>query len=518
MQVSLKLAQPPATTVLNTLVVWATVTSEGQPVPDAMVTFNDTFVSQFHGQTASTNATGVAVTEVYFINPNPKNDTIRAVATASGYSAANGSVVVYVLPLSVQQLAVTGTIYNDGVSGGSTEVIQGYVGTVYSSSTKWDGVITGVGDAKVVLSDLIGSTFPSKTVTTDDTGFYSTNFTLGEPPNGATDVVTVSVSAPTYNGSESTFELAVNPFNPKSLTVNLDSVYPSTYSTILNFVTIQARVSAGGSPVAGATVTFSDSLGALLEHEVATTDASGTATATVQFIYQNVGLDLLTASASASGLSPGAGSNTLTVRQIGNTQLSVSEEASSATPAAGTADEVGGKVGWVSSSTSYAWSPAATGVSGATVVISDTMGLFAPLIVTTDSTGDYSGTISIPSTFRGADVIEASASSSGYKGSASSIFIVVGPSLGTVGTAASNGTTSTSTASAKLTSATQSTRSLNSTSSTTTVETNSTASSATTSPSSWPWTTTLLAAAAVAVGLLLVVRVAGVGGKKRAWP
>src|SRR5580704_8461408 len=139
MQVSLRLAQPPVSTVLDTLVIWATVTSGGQPVPDAAVTFNDTFVSAFHGQTAPTNSSGVAVTELYFINPNPYNDMITAVATASGYGSANGSVVVYVLPLSNQQLAVTAAIVNDGASGGSSEVIQGYVGTVYSSSTKWSG-------------------------------------------------------------------------------------------------------------------------------------------------------------------------------------------------------------------------------------------------------------------------------------------------------------------------------------------------------------------------------------------
>ncbi|HEV2389157.1 MAG TPA: hypothetical protein VGS04_00380, partial [Nitrososphaerales archaeon] len=386
----------------------------------------------------STNSTGVAITELYFINPNPYNDTITAVATASGYSPANGSVVVYVIPLSNQQLAVTATIVNGGASGGSSEVVQGYVGTVYSSSTRWSGFITGLPDAKVVLSDLIGSTFP-ETVTTNNAGFYSANFTLGEPTTSVMDVVAVSVTGLDYNGSESTFELAVNPHSPQSLTVNLDSMYPSTYSTVLNSVTIRAHVSAGGSPVAGATVAFSDTLGAIFTNRILTTDASGIATATVQFIYQEVGLDLFTARASATGLGPGVGSNTLTVRPYGNKQLAVSTAMVSATPAAGTADTLNGKVGWVDGSNSYAWSPEQHAVSGATVVISDTSGLFAPLTVTTNSAGGFSGTFTIPRSFQGSDVIEASASATGYQGSASSLFMVVGP--------ASNATSSTSTAS-----------------------------------------------------------------------
>jgi trimeric autotransporter adhesin len=532
MQVSLKLAQPALSTVLDTIVLWATVTSGGQPVPNAAVTFNDTFVSSFLGQTVSTNSTGVALTQLYFINPNPFNDTITAVATASGYSPAKGSVVVYVFPLSNQQLAVTATIVNDGASGGSTEVIQGEVGTVYSSSTKWSGFITGLGDAKVVLSDSIGSTFP-KTVTTNDAGFYSTNFTLGERATSAVDIVAASVSGLDYNGSESTFELAVNPYSPKSLTVNLDSIYPSTYSTVLDSVTIQAHVSAGGSPVANASVAFSDSLGAIFTNRILTTDASGIASATVQFIYPNGGLDLFTAQASASGLGPGVGSNTLTVRPYGQQQLAVSEAMASAAPSAGTADTVSGVVGWVSGSTSYAWSPEQNAVPGATVVISDSSGLFAPFTVTANSAGGFSGKFTIPSSFEGSDVVEASASAKGYRGSASSIFMVVGPSQGQGETAPSNGTTSTSTTSATSSTSTPAglsnpgagtTGPLGSnitssiTGSTTSVETSSTSTSTAARPpvSGADSAAALLAVVGVVVGVFLLLRVAKVGQRKRA--
>ncbi len=524
MQVSLRLAQPPMSTVLDTFVVWATVTSGGQPVPDAAVTFNDTFVSSFNGQTASTNSSGVAVTEVYLINPNPFNDTITAVATASGYSPANGTVVVYVFPLSNQQLAVTATILNDGASGGTTDVIQGYVGTVYSGSTKWVGFITGLQDATVVLSDSIGSTFP-KTIKTNDAGFYSANFTLGKPTTGVVDVVAASVTGLDYNGSESTFALSVGPYSPKSLTVNLDSIYPSTYSTVLNSVTILARVTAGGTPVAGATVAFSDSLGGVFTGRIGTTDASGTATATIQFIYQYAGLDLFTARASAGGFSPDAASNALNVRPIGSKQLSVTEDAESAAPAAGTTDTVHGEVGWVGGSVMYAWSPVQNAVSGATVVISDSAGLFSPLKVATNSAGGFSGTISLPSTFEGVDVIEASASSAGYQASATSIYIVVGPSQGPGGAAASNTTASVSTSKtgSESTSATAlgtgpaQGRNLTLTSSTTSDETTSSPSIARSSALS-PSAEIVLAVAGLAIGALLVYQVAKAGQERKRSP
>jgi hypothetical protein len=517
MNVSLSLAQPPLSTVLDTLVLWATVTAGGQPVPNALVTFNDTFVSAFYNSTESTNSSGVALTELYFINPNRFNDTITAVATASGYSPANGSVVVYVFPLSNQQLAVTATIVNGGASGGSSEVIQGYVGTVYSSSTKWSGFITGLQDATVVLSDSIGSTFP-KTVKTNSAGFYSANFTLGKPTRSVVDIVAVNASGLDYNGSESTFALAVSPYSPESLTIDLDSIYPSTYSTVMNSVTIQAHVSAGGTPVAGATVAFSDTLGAVFTDKIGTTDASGTATATIQYILENAGLDLFTARASASGFSPDASSNTLSVRPVGNKQLSVTVAMDSTTPAAGTADTVFGKVGWVDSSMGYAWSPAQNAIAAAAVVISDSNGLFAPLTVATNSAGGFSGTFTLPSNFEGVDVIEASASGAGYRGSATSIFIVVGPG----GTAASNTTSSasvSSTSSESTTTAapgTGTTQGGNVTLTSSTVG-NGTPSTTSVARSSAPWPGSaeiLLAVAAFAIGTFVVYRIARIGREK----
>lgn len=513
MQVDVRPAQLPITTVLNTMVLFATVTSDGLPVPNAVVAFSDSFGSSFSGPTASTNSSGVAVTQVLFINPNPQNDTITAAATAPGYDPANGTVVVYVQPMSIQQLAVTVTVVNNGASGGSSEVIQGYVGTVYSSSTKWHGSITGLPDAQVTFSDSIGSTFPSKTVTANDAGFYSANFTLGEPATGALDIVGVTASAPTYNGSESTIELAVNPYGPKSLTVTLDTI-PPAYSTTLDYATVQARVTAGGSPIAGVPVVFSDSLGALFQPHTGITDSSGTATTVVTFIAQNDGLDTFTAQASDSGFSPGAGSNTITVRLYGNTQLSVSEAVSTAKPLEGTNDTVTGKVGWVGTSTIYAWSPIQNAVAGATVTISDSLGLFAPFTVSTDGAGYYSATFPVTSAGGEPDVIEASASLSGYRGTASSVFVIAVPSQGPGGSKASSSTTASSTSSATSSTSTAAADSPPTTSTRSLIATTDLPATApTSSPNS---ETTILAVAGFVIAALLVLRVAKFGQKKRA--
>ncbi len=502
LELDLKPAQVPESTVLNTMVLFATVTSGGQPIPNATVAFSDAFGSTFTPPTASANASGIAVTEMLFIDPNPFNDNITAVATDPGYSPANATVVVYVQPLSNQQLAVTATVVNDAASGGSSEVIQGYVGTVYSSSTKWHGVITGLPEAVVTMSDTIGSAFPTTKVTTNDAGFYSANFTLAKPSAGVLDIVTVSAAAATYNGSTSTIELNVNPYGPKSLTVTLDTI-PSGYSTLLDYATVQAHVTAAGMPVAGVPVVFSEKLNALFQPSTATTDSSGTATTVLTFTGEDDGLDLFTAQASMSGYSPGAGSNTIVVRLEGKAQLSVSEALSSSKPFAGTNDTVFGEVGWVGSSTTYAWSPVQNALSGATVTISDSQGSFAPLTVTTNAAGYYTATFPVPSADGGPDVIEAAASLTGYRGTSSSLFI-----LAVAGQASTTDSAASSTSASGTAQATGS-------SPNTATDSSSTPTISTTTCCSTGSDSVVLAVVALVIVALLILRVARFGQKKR---
>lgn len=451
LQVNLRLAQGPTTTPLDSVALMALVTSAGEPVPGAVVAFNDAHNSAFneHGSTATTNSSGVAVASIRLVSPFPGKDTITAYATAAGYDGGNGTVAVNVLPFGIQQLAVTATVFNIGASGGSSGVLQGKVGTVDSSTSDvianvgafWSPAISGVYGANLTITDTIGSEFQSKTVTTDANGFYSVNFTLGTPKAGVVDVLTVNASRATYNGSESSFAFTVGPYGPDSLTVRLDSISPPVYSTVMNSATIQARVSAEGRPVAGVPVTFSDSLGSLFQGSVATTDATGTATTLVYFTSQGAGLDLFTARASLEGASPGSASNTLSVRPFGQSQLSVSESVDTTNPVAGSTDRVSGKVGWVGTMAMYAWSPSQTVVPGVTVVVTDSLGSFAPITVSTDASGAYSVTFAVPDTGGAPDVIQASASGTGYHGSASSLFIVPGSVQPPLTTSASSAST-----------------------------------------------------------------------------
>jgi hypothetical protein len=356
------------------------------------------------------------------------------------------------------------------------------------------------------MSDTIGSIFPTTKVTTNDDGFYSANFTLAKPTAAVLDIVSVTAAAPTYNGSTSTIELNVNPYGPKSLTVTLDMI-PSGYSTLLDYDTVQAHVTAGGTPVAGVPVVFSERLNALFQPSTATTDSSGTATTVLTFTGENDGLDLFTAQASMSGYSPGAGSNTIIVRLQGKTQLSVSEALSSLKPAAGGNDTVFGEVGWVGSSTTYAWSPIQNAVSGATVTISDSQGSFPPLTVTTNAAGYYTATFPVPSAGGEPDVIEATASLTGYRGTTSSLFILAVPAPPPT----TDSATSSTTASSAATPTSSASDTAASTSSTT-----STPSVGAATPSSSGSDSILLAAVAFVIVVLLVLRVARFGHKRRA--
>lgn len=405
------------------LAISASVMSGGVPVANALVTFSDSFNEQFHGSTASTNSSGVALTEMQFSNGNSGTDTITASVTVAGQSAT-GQTTVDVLPYGSTQLWVTAAIWNSGANGGSSGVISG---TVYAYSF-------GVSHAKVTVSDTIGSTFPSLTMFSGGGGFYSLNFTLGKPKTSVTDLITVAVSASGYSGSSTTTEVEVYPYGSNSLTVNLDAFYPNTYSTYLNYAVVQAEVSGGGMAVSGVQVTFSDSLAETFQGATATTDAYGKATTVVHYSNGNNGLDLYTAEASAIGFTPGIGSNALTVFGYGSTQLYISEALSATAPSAGASDSVSGQVGYYSGNA----------VARAEVTISDSANSFTPETVYTDNSGQYSVSFTVPDLGVGCDdIIEATANTPGYTGSTSALFLVLSSGQGTCAASNTSGSTTT---------------------------------------------------------------------------
>ena len=257
-------------TINDLRVIAANVTSNGAPVSGAQVTFSDSRGSTFYGQTATTNSSGIALTTVGFTNYNNGIDTITASATATGYNPGSGVENITVLPASSTQLYVTPSLANKIAAGGSTNVISGTVG-FYGGSAQ---------SATVTISDTIGSTFNNVALSTDTNGFFSTNFTIASIVTPTIDLVTVGVASTGYSSSQSTIILQVNPYNSTDLTVTMNTFYPSTTSTVSNYMVIEATVNAAGLPISGASVAFSDSRGSTFNGQTATTNSSGIALTT----------------------------------------------------------------------------------------------------------------------------------------------------------------------------------------------------------------------------------------------
>lgn len=438
LQVAVTTYKGAISTPLDYLVVSALVTSTGSPVSGALVSFADSFGSTFYGSSAITNASGVALTEVQFSSTTTGMDNITATATVGSGGTGSGKTAVDVLPDSSTQLVVTASVVNAGASGGSSNVISGQVAWVHNN---WGWDYNAVPQATVTISDSIGSEFPSQTIVTNSGGYYTANFTLGKPSYSVTDLITLTASAATYSGSSSTVELAVNPHSASSLTVGLIVLAPAYYSTNLDYAVVQSKVTTGGTPISGVQVAFSDSQGSEFLGSDATTDATGTATTIVYFSSTNSGLDTITAQASKNGFNSGFGSNTFEVLPYGNTQLNILESLESVNPSAGASDTVSGQVRWLGNNWGWQNNP----VGQVSVTITDSLNSFSPIVVDTNSTGQYSSSFPIPEIGVGCtDIVEASANLPGYAGSTSALFLVVASGAGSCA-GSTSGSTSTAT-------------------------------------------------------------------------
>ena len=149
-------------------------------------------------------------------------------------------------------------------TSGSTNVISGTVATQ-------SGNVNG---ATVIFSDTIGSVFSSTTISTNTNGYFSTNFTVPNITFSTIDLVTVTAAENGYSQSQSTIIMQVNANSTSYLSVALNTFYPTISSAVNDFMIIGVVVTAGGLPVSGATVSFSDSRGSTFAGQSATTNAS----------------------------------------------------------------------------------------------------------------------------------------------------------------------------------------------------------------------------------------------------
>ena len=181
---------------------------------------------------------------------------------------------------------------------------------------------------------------------------------------------------------------------------------------------VAAAVTAGGTPISGASLTFSDSLGSTFMGSTASTNSSGVALTTVQFNSGNTGVDFITASASKSGYTGGVGSNIVTVLPSGATQLSITPSVLNRVAAGGSTNIISGKVS-AGYSYNYNW------VAGAQVTITDTIGsIFNVTSVLTDNQGYFSASFVLPSvTSTTINILTVSTSLPGYSGSSSAVYM-----------------------------------------------------------------------------------------------
>jgi hypothetical protein len=203
----------------------------------------------------------------------------------------------------------------------------------------------------------------------------------------------------------------------------MNTFFPSATSTTYDYMVIEAEVTAGGVPVSGASLTFSDSLGSTFLGSTAITDSSGVALTTVQFNSGNTGVDVITASASESGYSGGVASNIVSVLPYGSTQLAIEPSVTNTVATAGSTDVVSGYVVYAGNYYGMYTKP----VAGATVTFADTFGsIFNVTSVLTGSQGYFSASFTLPGVVSAIDdIIMVSGSEAGYSGSSSALYIEV---------------------------------------------------------------------------------------------
>ncbi len=430
--------RPYVTSAVNDqVVVETTVTAGGQPVSGASVGFTDGFSSTFAPATVKTNSSGVALTEVQ-IAAKCGIDVVTASASVAGRTGIASNTIY--IACSSTQLDVDASVQNNPAVSGSTNIISGYVYLCCYS---------GVGGAAVTVSDTIGSSFYTESVQTSSNGFYSINFTLGNVDSSKYDLITVTASKSGYSDSSSTIYMTVNPSGSNYLTVVENRFLPSTLSTFENrpYVTsavndqliVEATVTSGGQPVSGASVGFTDGFSSTFAPATVKTNSSGVALTEVQ-IAAKCGIDVVTASASVAGRT-GIASNTIYIA-CSSTQLDLSGTVSNNSPNPGVQDAI----------TGYVYLCCYSGVGGAAVTVSDTIGSsFYTQTTVTDKNGHFAINFTVGNVENTLyDFVTISASENGYSGSNSTIYLVVSPKVTTVTSTQSTNTFSSSSTTSSL--------------------------------------------------------------------
>lgn len=421
--VSVQVLNAPIAAPGDQLLIEANVTSSGAPVGGAVVNFRDSLGSTWGPPAAVSGSDGLALATVQFTSFNTGTDVINASATKPGYLPASDTSTVTVFPYDCSQLSVTAAASISTDSGGSGNVMTGIV-------FQCGGTGKTINGASVTFSDTLGAIFSSTVVQTDASGRYIVNFTL--PHSGGTDIITASASYSSYGGSSSTTYITVLPYSSSALTSQVRTLL--AVSAPLNYVPVEAIVTAGGIPVSGATVSFSDSYGSTFVPSSATTNAKGVAMTTAFLTGQSSGPDIVFARSSLSGYASGAAATPFTIYSISESQLSVEPVVSKDLVSSGSIDRITGNVfGTYGGTCGFGcncpcqYTP--EGVN-ATVTLSDTIGsTFLNTITRSDGSGQFSSDFIVGPGLPGTvDFVTISVSKSGSSPSSSLIMLTLATS------------------------------------------------------------------------------------------
>jgi hypothetical protein len=143
-----------------------------------------------------------------------------------------------VLGYGSTQLAIEPSITNTVASGGSTDVVSGYVIYAYNYYGMRTAAVAG---AAVTFVDTIGSIFNVTSVLTDSQGYFSASFTLPSITATSDDIIMVSASEPGYSGSSSALYIEATPGSGRAVpdimqVVPSKTVVGQSYSVTVNVI------------------------------------------------------------------------------------------------------------------------------------------------------------------------------------------------------------------------------------------------------------------------------------------
>lgn len=392
----------------DTLLIEASVTSNGAPVEGALVAFSDSFGSTFSSLSGSTNASGMLMESLDLSTSSSGIDIISSDSMLSGYFKAQTSMELNILSGTSNQLSVSASLSSSTITSNSTDVISG---------TVFDGGSTGngVSGATITVSDTSHSDFYSVGAKSGSSGSFYIEFEAAVVKQEVNDTIILTVTDSGYTSSSSMIALTILPGNSGTLSVTVTKIYPSSAMVSNGEGVALITVTSAGRPVDGALVSMSDSIGSSFTPSTIITNASGMAYASFNLPMTGGQMDIITASATDNQYNSGNGENYFYVTGNYNSQVLVTFSPQSTSISPGSTVIITGQTDSYVNCGIFVGEQERS-IGGVTVTFSDSAGsVFSSTTVISSSSGSFTTSLTIPKDFKSStDVIIASASDTGY--------------------------------------------------------------------------------------------------------